>query len=221
MPVEKTEKDISSLGKQVSNGEVRVTEIQRVYVWKPAQVGRLIESLYRGYPSSSLLFWRPLETPEMRAVAANARAAAPAVPPLYLLDGRQRITSLHRVMTDHPHAQIVFDVETDAFQNQSAATSKDARWVKVYELFRDDGCRRGCQNFHRSRPSWPAIGGPPRERHHRNRARPVPGHRDSCGLESRRGARAGGRVAVVSGADVARHPVWDGPRRGFPVTASE
>nr|WP_221380245.1 DUF262 domain-containing protein [Actinoplanes polyasparticus] len=138
MPVEKTEKDIASLVKQVSNGEIRLPEIQRAYVWKPTQVARLIESLYRGYPSGSLLFWRTSETPETRAVAANAPTAAPAVLPLYLLDGQQRLTSLHRVMTDHPQAQIVFNVETEAFQNQSAATSKDVRWVKVYDLSRDD-----------------------------------------------------------------------------------
>jgi hypothetical protein len=138
MPVEKTERDIASLVTQVSSGEIRLPEIQRAYVWKPTQVGRLVESLYRGYPSGSLLFWRTEETPETRAVAANAPTAKPAVLPLYLLDGQQRLTSLHRVMTDHPQAQIVFNVESQAFQNQSAATSKDVRWVKVYDLFRDD-----------------------------------------------------------------------------------
>jgi len=132
--VEKTDKDIASLVGQISNGEIRLPEIQRGYVWKPTQVARLVESLYRGYPSGSLLFWRTNETPETRAVAANAPTAKPAVLPLYLLDGQQRLTSLHRVLNDHPDAQIVFNVETEAFQNQSAATSKDARWVKVFEL---------------------------------------------------------------------------------------
>jgi hypothetical protein len=35
----------------------------------------------------------------------------PAAPPLYLLDGQQRLTTLHRVLTDHVEAQI-FDVGT-------------------------------------------------------------------------------------------------------------
>jgi uncharacterized protein with ParB-like and HNH nuclease domain len=136
MPVEKTERDIATLVAQISSGEIKLPEIQRAYVWKPTQVAKLIESLYRGYPSGSLLFWRTSEMPETRAVAANAPTGNPAVLPLYLLDGQQRLTSLHRVFNDHPEAQIVFNVETEAFQNQSAATKKDVRWIKVYDLIR-------------------------------------------------------------------------------------
>lgn len=58
--------------------------------------------------------------------------------PLYLLDGQQRLTSLHRLLTDHPEAQVVFNVEAETFQNQSAATKRDPRWVKVYDLIRPD-----------------------------------------------------------------------------------
>lgn len=39
---------------------------------------------------------------------------------------------------DHPAAQIVFNVESQAFQNQSAATRQDPRWVKVYDLLRSN-----------------------------------------------------------------------------------
>jgi hypothetical protein len=138
MPVEKTEREVAALVSQVSSGEIRLPEIQRAYVWKPPQVAKLIESLYRGYPSGSLLFWRTPETPETRAVAANAPTAKPAVLPLYLLDGQQRLTSLHRVFDDHPDAQIVFNVGSDLFQNQSAATRQDPRWVKVHDLIRHD-----------------------------------------------------------------------------------
>ena len=94
MPVEKTEREIAALVGQVSSGEIRLPEIQRAYVWKPPQVAKLVESLYRGYPSGSLLFWRTPETPETRAVAAHAPTVKPAVLPLYLLDGQQRLTSL-------------------------------------------------------------------------------------------------------------------------------
>lgn len=138
MAVEKAERTVAALVQQVSNGEIRLPEIQRAYVWKPTQVAKLVESLYRGYPSGSLLFWRTSEAPQTRDVASDAPTDRPAVLPLYLLDGQQRLTSLHRVMTDHPEAQIVFNVETEQFQNQSAATRKDARWVKVYDLFRPD-----------------------------------------------------------------------------------
>lgn len=93
MTVEKTEKDIASLVGQVSSGEIKLPEIQRGYVWKPTQIAKLVESLYRGYPSGSLLMWRTNETPETRAVAANAPTLNPAVPPLYLLDGQHARSS--------------------------------------------------------------------------------------------------------------------------------
>lgn len=138
MPVETAEKNVAALVGQVSSGEIKLPEIQRAFVWKPTQVAKLVESLYRGYPSGSLLFWRTLESPETRAVAMGAPVAKPATLPLYLLDGQQRLTALHRVMNDHPEAQIVFNVETEAFQNQNAATRQDPRWVKVYDLIAPD-----------------------------------------------------------------------------------
>lgn len=104
MAVEKTERDIRTLITNVSSGEVRLPEIQRGYVWKPTQVAKLVESIYRGYPSGSLLFWRTEETPEVREMTAHAPTTAPAVAPLYLLDGQQRLTSLHRVLHDHVDA---------------------------------------------------------------------------------------------------------------------
>lgn len=138
MPVEETKREIGTLISQISSGEIKLPEIQRGYVWKPTQVAKLIDSLYRGYPSGSLLFWKATETPETREVAIGASPDEPKVPPLYLLDGQQRLTSLHRVLNNHPEAQIVFNVDTEAFQNQSAATRKDPRWIKVYDVLRED-----------------------------------------------------------------------------------
>lgn len=126
--------DIRSLVGRIANGEIRLPEIQRGYVWKPTQVATLIDSLYRNYPSGALLLWQTTEMPEQRPLGANAPTAAPLSQPLYLLDGQQRLTSLYRVFTDDPRAQIVFNVEREAFQNQSAATAKDPRWVKVHEV---------------------------------------------------------------------------------------
>jgi hypothetical protein len=54
--------------------------------------------------------------------------------PLYLLDGQQRVTSLHRVFTGHERALVVFNVVSEKFQIENAATKKDRRWVRVNEL---------------------------------------------------------------------------------------
>ncbi|AVT32672.1 hypothetical protein C6361_28010 [Plantactinospora sp. BC1] len=138
MPVDKTSKQVVVLVSQISSGEIKLPEIQRGYVWKPTQVAKFVESLYRGYPSGALLFWKTTDKPRTRDVAADAPTLQPAAEPLYLLDGQQRLTSLHRVFNDHPEAQIVFNVEKETFQNQSAATKKDPRWVKVYDILNHD-----------------------------------------------------------------------------------
>lgn len=125
---------ISELMGKVTRGELRLPEIQRGYVWKPPQIAGLLDSLYREYPSGSLLLWEADEDPETRAMRTGAGAQSPAQAPLYLLDGQQRLTSLHRVFSAHPNADIVFNVETEVFQNQSAATKKDPRWLRVHDL---------------------------------------------------------------------------------------
>jgi hypothetical protein len=132
--VEKTEREIGTLISEIGRGEIKLPEIQRGYVWKPTQVAKLIESLYRGYPTGSLLFWKTTETLLSRGFDLASSPPAPVIQPLYLLDGQQRLTALSRALGDHQGTQIVFNVETQAFQNQSAATARDPRWVKVRDV---------------------------------------------------------------------------------------
>jgi hypothetical protein len=138
MAVERTNRDVRTLITQIAAGEIMLPEIQRGYVWKASQVARLVESLYRGYPAGSLLFWKTGQLAETREAAIGAPQALPSVMPLYLLDGQQRLTSLYRVLTDHPEAQVVFNIETESFQNQSAATRRDKKWIKVYDVVGPD-----------------------------------------------------------------------------------
>jgi hypothetical protein len=41
---------------------------------------------------------------------------------------------LHRVFQGHPNAEVVFNVEEERFQIQSAATKKDSRWITVHAV---------------------------------------------------------------------------------------
>ncbi len=134
MAVSTSHLPIDTLVGQVTRGELKLPEIQRGYVWKPPQVAKLLDSLYREYPSGSLLLWEADEEPEVRSMRTGAGKQDPHRSPLYLLDGQQRLTSLHRVFTGHPEADIVFNIETERFQNQSATTRRDPRWLSVYEL---------------------------------------------------------------------------------------
>ena len=42
---------VRELIEEIDRGEVLLPEIQRAYVWKGPQVAKLLDSLYREYPS--------------------------------------------------------------------------------------------------------------------------------------------------------------------------
>lgn len=136
--MERSHVAVGELVDRVDRGELLLPEIQRAYVWKPAQVASLVDSLYRGYPSGAMLFWRPDEDVVHRRVATSLSGAKPSAAPQFLLDGQQRLTSLHRVFRGHDDANVVFNVQDKRFQIQSAATSRDARWVRVFDVLNAD-----------------------------------------------------------------------------------
>lgn len=136
--MERTHVKIQALVDRINRGEIKLPEIQRAYVWKPAQVAHLLDSLYRRYPSGSMLLWRPDEEVYEREAAIEGPGQPPMALPQYLLDGQQRLTSLHRVYMRHKEAKVVFNVEEPRFQVQSAATAKDGRWVEVADVLTTD-----------------------------------------------------------------------------------
>lgn len=92
---------ISTLVDMYRRGELRLSEIQRHYVWRGTQVRDLFDSLYRGYPSGSILMWEtdePIPTRDF-AVAQETNAF---VGRKLLLDGQQRLTSLTAVLSGAP-----------------------------------------------------------------------------------------------------------------------
>lgn len=92
---------IATLVDMYKRGELRLPEIQRHYVWQATRVRDLLDSLYRGYPSGSILMWEtdePVPTREF-AIAQETNAFAGRK---LLLDGQQRLTSLTAVLGGEP-----------------------------------------------------------------------------------------------------------------------
>lgn len=92
---------ISTLVDMYKRGELRLPEIQRHYVWQGTRVRDLLDSLYRGYPSGSILMWETDEAVPTRdfAIAQDSNAFAGRK---LLLDGQQRLTSLTAVLNGEP-----------------------------------------------------------------------------------------------------------------------
>ncbi len=97
----KTDISIGRLVQMIEDGELRLPEMQRRYVWRGTRVRDLLDSLYRGYPTGSILVWEtPSEVP-MRDIDV-AQQRTPFSGRKLLLDGQQRLTSLSAVIRSEP-----------------------------------------------------------------------------------------------------------------------
>ena len=100
--MEPINRKIQALVEMYLNKELLLPEMQRKYVWKQTQVRDLIDSIYRGYPSGSILVWETETPPITKSPAVEGMGQQPMGKQLLLLDGQQRITSLTSVMTGLP-----------------------------------------------------------------------------------------------------------------------
>src|SRR5689334_23742059 len=89
---------IKDLISEMSQGNLRIPEIQRGYVWKRSQIAKLLDSIYRGFPTGSILLWDTVEAVIYKEMQTNlGRSGKSDFIPKIVLDGQQRLTSLSRV----------------------------------------------------------------------------------------------------------------------------
>lgn len=93
----KQEATVDELVGMIQRGELRLPEMQRRYVWKSTRVRDLLDSLYRGYPSGTILLWESDEGVPLQAFSV-AQNDNPFRTTRLLLDGQQRLTSLSAVI---------------------------------------------------------------------------------------------------------------------------
>ncbi len=103
------------------SGEIRLPLMQRDYVWRPAKVVKLLDSIYRRWPIGCFYVWNTKHDRE-----AKPRHGRPHVPTRsldsfygFLLDGQQRLTSLSLALEDpadhNLSTRAFFDVENEQF----------------------------------------------------------------------------------------------------------
>ena len=120
-------------------GRIVIPEFQREYVWRPRRASLLIDSLYRGYPVSSLLLW--VSTEDARARRRDPRPVRAAMMS-WLIDGQQRVITLSRSMSGDEGIDIVFHPDDEEFQIANAATARDANWFRLAHIWDDELYRR-------------------------------------------------------------------------------
>ncbi|HBF69268.1 MAG TPA: hypothetical protein DDW32_01810, partial [Thermotoga sp.] len=53
----KVDYSVGGLLESIDSGEIGLPDIQRPFVWDTTRVRDLFDSMYRGYPIGTLLFW--------------------------------------------------------------------------------------------------------------------------------------------------------------------
>ena len=93
------------------NGSLFLPHIQRPFVWDEEQIVRLFDSLMRGYPIQTLLFWRTKDAIKARCFMEsveweadlhdyyNESKSDEGVEKVFVLDGQQRLQSLFSIFS--------------------------------------------------------------------------------------------------------------------------
>ena len=97
----KIDTTVGKLVDMIKDGDLRLPEMQRRYVWPATRVRDLLDSLYRGYPSGTILVWETDREMPSRDLDVEQKKGAFAGHRL-LLDGQQRLTSLSAVVRGEP-----------------------------------------------------------------------------------------------------------------------
>ncbi len=137
--------EITELMFNIRKMDLVLPEFQREYVWSREQAKQLLVSLFREFPTGSLLFWKTDKPPEAKNTT---------IPPdkigstLVILDGQQRLTTLYLFTQDEipPYYRaedikrdprdLYFDLNTGDFQYyQVTRMRNNPTWVPVTECF--------------------------------------------------------------------------------------
>src|SRR5262249_44453853 len=129
----------------IEHRELVLPEFQREYVWDLEQAKQLMVSLYRSYPTGSLLFWETASPPDIKN---NALPTSFVGRVRVLLDGQQRLTTLYLLLKGEipPYytkedilndpRDLYFHLQKREFEYYGPVKmGKDPFWIKVTDFF--------------------------------------------------------------------------------------
>ena len=86
----------SSLMSAIEKGNIKIPQFQRDFVWSKDKSAKLLDSIVKGYPIGTFIFWKTKD--ELRALRNLGGLDLPKTPKgdfiQYVLDGQQRLTTL-------------------------------------------------------------------------------------------------------------------------------
>lgn len=141
-------KKYESLFVEIDTGQIKLPMFQRDFVWDKEQSAKLIDSILKGFPIGTFVFWRTRD--ELRSYRNVGNHRLPDTPKgdyaQYILDGQQRITSLYairkgiRITKDGKeinYKDIFVDLDYDANEDEQICVTekKEGRlYVSVHDI---------------------------------------------------------------------------------------
>lgn len=145
---ENQNKQYATLFHDIDSGQVKLPMFQREFVWDKNQSAKLIDSILKGFPIGTFIFWKTRE--QLRSYREIGNHALPTTPKgdyaLYVLDGQQRITSLYAIRKgirltkdgkeiDYKDIYINLDFEGTDDEQIAVASKEDGKtYVSVYDV---------------------------------------------------------------------------------------
>ncbi|MCD6217131.1 DUF262 domain-containing protein [bacterium] len=137
--------NIHELLEGIEKLDMVLPEFQREYVWEKEQAKQLLVSLYKGYPTGSLLFWKTDNPPDIKNDAVKRDKIGTT---MVILDGQQRLTTLYLLIKNRippfykeeeiktDPRNLYFDVETGDFMYyQPKIMENNPTWLSVTGCF--------------------------------------------------------------------------------------
>lgn len=138
---------LTHLVEDIRHGNIALPDIQRPFVWSSTKIRDLFDSMYRGYPVGTLMFWETGAEVGTRQVGGGESAK---VASKLIVDGQQRLTSLYAVLTgsavltktfERKRIRIAFRPADETFEVADAAIEKDPEFLPDLTALWRDGSR--------------------------------------------------------------------------------
>lgn len=144
-------KQFSSLMVEISDGKLKIPQFQRDFVWDIKKSAGLLDSVIKGYPVGSFIFWKTRERLRSVRNIGNLNLPEPTAGDYvnFVLDGQQRITSLFAALKGETieresgkkedFSEIFIDLEAKEEDGEKIVTTEtdgkeDGQLIKLTDL---------------------------------------------------------------------------------------
>ena len=144
---------LTHLVEEIKHGNIALPDIQRPFVWSSAKTRALFDSMYRGYPIGTLMFWETGADVGTRQIGSDSDER---VAKMLIVDGQQRLTSLFAVLTGEPvltktfenkRIRIAFRPADETFEVTDAAIERDPEFIPDITVLWEGGYKSALRQF--------------------------------------------------------------------------